>query len=186
MKLINTLKGHTGCINSLTGFTHFDNNYLISGSSDSTVRIWNQTSNESIYQLETEHKDSIQAIAYSDRYRYLAIGSRDKSLTLWEKSDEYEGSISKNIVIETCFVLAILPNSNIVSACADNTIKILNSTTLKIIQNLIGHASYILALAILPNSNIVSGSSDTTIKIWQSESPFKCLANLTGHTYDVQ
>ena len=73
MKLINTLVGHTGCINTLSSFTNFDNTYLISGSNDSTVKVWNQNSIESIYQLDKEHQDSIQAIAYSDRFKYLAV-----------------------------------------------------------------------------------------------------------------
>ncbi len=43
-----------------------------------------------------------------------------------------------------------------------------------------------MSLAILPNSNnIVSGSGDSNIKIWQSESPYECIANLTGHTASI-
>ncbi len=36
-------------------------------------------------------------------------------------------------------------------------------------------------LAFVPNSNIVSGSRDKAIKIWQSESPYQCIATLSGH-----
>jgi WD40 repeat protein len=90
MKLIDTLRGHNGCINALTGFTYFDSNYLISGSSDSRIKIWNQTSNQ---ELETKHNESIQALAYENRLHYLAIGSKDKTFSLWKRTDEYKGIV---------------------------------------------------------------------------------------------
>ncbi len=41
-------------------------------------------------------------------------------------------------------------------------------------------------MAILSNTNIVSGSADRTIKIWQSKSPYKCIATITGHSVSVE
>jgi WD40 repeat protein len=85
MKLINTLTGHTGCINALSSFNYFNSNYLMSGSSDSKVKIWNhQISNQSLFELKSNHTDSIQALAYNDRYNYLAVGSKDKTFSLWK------------------------------------------------------------------------------------------------------
>ncbi len=128
MKLIDTLKGHNGCIKALSGFSYFDSNYLISGSSDSTVKLWNQTSNEPLYQLETSHTDSIQALAYNQRLHYLAIGSKDTKFSLWKRSDEYEGINLKTIRVgKSVYALAILPNSNIVSSNQDYTINIWRS-----------------------------------------------------------
>ncbi len=147
MKLINTLNGHNGCINALSSFSYFDSEYLISGSSDSKVKIWNHqtSSNQALFELKTNHTDSIQAIAYENRLHYLAIGSKDKHLSLWKRIDEYEG---------------------------------INLKTIK---------SFVYALAILPNSYIVSGRADQNIiNICQSESPYKCIANLTGHTNRVK
>jgi len=129
MKLIHTLKGHTECINALSSFTYFDSKYLISGSSDSTVKIWNQTSNQPLYQLKTIQTDSIQALAYSNQMNYLAIGSKDKSFSLWNKSDEYVGINLKTININSyqVYAFAILPNSNIVSGNSNGSIGIWQS-----------------------------------------------------------
>ena len=130
MKLINTLTGHTGCINALSSFNYFNSNYLISGSSDSKVKIWNhQISNQSLFELETNHTDSIQALAYQNRLHYLAIGSKDKTFSLWKRRDEYEGINIQTLIGHTIMVraLAILPNSNIVSGSYDYTIKIWQS-----------------------------------------------------------
>ena len=189
MQLIQTLQGHTACINALLSFKYLDLNYLISGSADATVKIWNETSNQALFQLQTNHTDSIQALAYTDRLHYLAIGSKDKTFSLWKRNEEYEGINLKTISpcrpSDPCSVLALatLPNSNIVSASRDNIIRIWQSESpYECIANLTGHRTAINALAILPNSsNIVSASNDYTIKIWQSESPFGFITTLNGH-----
>ena len=170
MKLINTLTGHTGCINALSSFNYFNSNYLISGSSDSKVKIWNnQISNQSLFELKTNHTDSIQALAYQNRLHYLAIGSKDKTFSLWKRRDVYEGKNLNTInTNDQVLIIAILPNSNIVSGSWDKTIKIWQSESpYQLITTLDGHTGSVKSLAILPNLNIVSSSSDETIKIWQ-------------------
>ncbi len=159
MKLIKTLKGHDGCINALTSI-HFNNtDYLISGSSDSTVKIWDQNSAQSVYQLPTGHTDSIQAIAYQNRLNLLAIGSKDKSFSLW-KTKEYEGKNIKTINAHTDVIeaLVILPNTNIVSASADNTIKIWQSESpFECITTLYGHTAIV-------------GMNDNSLELTESQS----------------
>ncbi len=83
--------------------------------------------------------------------------------------------------------LAILPNTNIVSAATfGKTIIIWQSEyPFKSIATLKGHTSYVWALAILPNLNIVSGSEDTTIKIWNSTS-YQLIITLAGHINSVR
>ncbi len=116
--------------------------YLVKTYLTTKVKIWNhQISNQSLFELQTNHTDSIQAFAYNERFNYLAIGSKDKTFSLWKRRDEYEGINLKTI----------------------------------------NYSRQVNIIAILPNTNIVTGSLDSTIKIWRSESPYECIANLTGH-----
>ncbi len=55
------------------------------------------------------------------------------------------------------------------SSSWDQTIKIWNSTSFKLIGTLSGHTGIIYCLASLSNSNIVSGGLDGTIKIWETK-----------------
>ena len=45
-----TLKGHTGCVNSV-GFNH-DGTKIVSGSDDKTIRVWNVDTGECILTLK--------------------------------------------------------------------------------------------------------------------------------------
>jgi WD40 repeat protein len=185
MKLINTLKEHSGCINALASFYYNDSKYLISSSSnDSNVKVWDQSSNKSVYQLETRHIDSIQALAYENRLNLLAIGSKDKSFSLW-RNKEYDGKNIKTINKNhsgPIWIFAILPNSNLVSASWDSSIKIWDSITFELIATLNDHSNGIYGLGILPNSNIISGSWDKTMKIWNSTS-FELIATIHDTNY---
>ncbi len=146
--------------------SYLDTNYLISGSSDSKVKIWNhQISKQSLFELKTGHTDSIKALAYQNRLHYLAIGSKDKTFSLWKRRNEYEAVSIQTIDIQSpLHALAILPNSNIVCGRDNSTIKICQSKyPFKCIANLFGHTDFVITLVILPNSNILSGSYDSTI-----------------------
>ncbi len=182
-KLINTLTGHTNCINIITSVSIQNSNYLISGSTDSTVQLWNSTNNNSLYKLQTNHTDSIQAITYQPQMKLLAIGSKDKSLSLWRIKD-YNLNNIKTILNHTdiIFTLAILPNFNIVSGGRDKSVKIWNSTTFQLIATLTGFTDSIRSLAILPNSNIVTGCDDSNdtgiyLQIWNSTN-YKLITSL--------
>jgi len=129
MNLIDTLTGHNSCINAISIITIYKKDYIVSGSTDSTLNVWNTDNINLLYQLETNHTDSIQAIAYQEKLQLMAIGSKDKSFSLWQIK-EYNGKKSKTIYdYSSSYVLAILPNTNIVSGCEDSTIKIWNSVT---------------------------------------------------------
>ena len=62
--------------------------------------------------------------------------------------------------------LAVLRSGELVSASADKTIKLWNSTTGACERTLTGHTDDVCALAVLPNGYLVSGSCDGLIKIW--------------------
>lgn len=64
--------------------------------------------------------------------------------------------------------IAISPDSRwLVSASADNTIKLWNLASGSVLRTLTGHAGSVLCVAISPDGQwIASGSEDTTVKLW--------------------
>ncbi|KPA10419.1 hypothetical protein MHK_009379 [Candidatus Magnetomorum sp. HK-1] len=73
----------------------------------------------------------------------------------------------------------------IVSGSDDNTVKIWNAETGKLIRSLTGHSSSVRSVSFSPDGRrIVSGSSDKTVKIWDAETG-KLIRSLTGHSSDV-
>ena len=62
-----TLNGHSDCVNILISINKDNNDLLISGSSDSTIKIWNGSSQ--IKELK-DHNSSVNTLAYSFRLEF--------------------------------------------------------------------------------------------------------------------
>lgn len=79
--------------------------------------------------------------------------------------------------------VAISPDGQtIASGSRDNTIKLWNLKTGKLIRTLIGHSGYVNSVAISPDGQtIASGSVDRTIKLWSLKTG-DLIRTLTGHS----
>ncbi|CAF0785762.1 unnamed protein product [Brachionus calyciflorus] len=73
-----------------------------------------------------------------------------------------------NAHVNTICSLLGLPNGDLVSGSADNTIKIWNMVDGSLKRTLLGHTSSVLSLIILENGDLASGSVDRTIRIWNT------------------
>jgi len=79
--LSTTLEGHTDQVNCI--IISKDNKYLISASSDKTIKVWNLQKNK-VEKTLTGHDWKVLTIALSKDGKYLVSGSNDGSLKLWE------------------------------------------------------------------------------------------------------
>ena len=61
-----------------------DGNSIASGSSDSTIRLWNVESGEQDGDPIQGHTKSVYSIAFSPDSLYLVSGSRDGSVIVWD------------------------------------------------------------------------------------------------------
>ena len=75
-----TLEGHAASVNSVA-FSH-DNNRVASGSSDSTVRIWDAHSGQVLCTL-TGHLRGVASVAFSPDDDRLASGGYDNTVNVW-------------------------------------------------------------------------------------------------------
>ena len=83
---MHTLDGHTGTVLCLT----LRNNLLISGSNDTTVRIWDLSSGQCLHVLQN-HPSYVTALGFNENYTLLATGSGGGVIKIWRISDGLVG-----------------------------------------------------------------------------------------------
>jgi len=90
-KQINNLTGHTGCINALISIPYGHSNLLISGSSDSKIKVWlsNGTELKSNGIDYFENNKPVNALAYGflDYCAFIASASDENFVKIWSDSN---------------------------------------------------------------------------------------------------
>jgi WD40 repeat protein len=77
-----TLQGHFKSVLSV-GFNK-DNKYLVSGSTDQMIKVWNLKTKSQLKSLVNEHKGTIEAVAFSPNSNTFETTGDDKTIKLWK------------------------------------------------------------------------------------------------------
>ena len=118
---IDSFTGHSGAVFSCA-LSH-DNKYILSGSDDNTLKLWDAESGSCISTL-TGHSDWIRTCALSHDNKYILSGSSDKTLKLW---DAESGSCISTLTGHSGAVFSCAlshDNKYILSGSYDNTLKL--------------------------------------------------------------
>jgi len=81
------LNGHTSSVYSVA-FSH-DGTCIVSGSFDSSVRVWDSSTGAELQQLNG-HTDRVNSVKFSHDGTCIVSGSSDKSLRVWDASTDAE------------------------------------------------------------------------------------------------
>ncbi|MAT15963.1 MAG: hypothetical protein CMJ46_11920, partial [Planctomyces sp.] len=113
------------------------------------------------------HSEGIRSVVFSPDGRFLASGSADKSIKLWNFSNTTLLStlLGHSGAINT---LAFSPNGNcLASGSSDDSIKLWNVDLCSVLSTLKGHGGAINGVMFSRDGSfLASGSSDKTLKLW--------------------
>ena len=133
----------------------------------------------------TGHSDSVQSVVYSPDGRYLASGSGDKTIKIWEVAT---GKQLRTLTGHSDTVSSVVYSPDVrylASGSNDKTIKIWEVATGKQLRTLTGHYGEVYSVVYSPDGRyLASGSWDKNIKIWEVATG-KQLRTLTGHSSPV-
>ena len=177
-----TLTGHT---NDVFGIAFKDNERLISGSWDYTLRAWNVTTGRQRWQQDVG--DVVRAVALpSHNPHFIAYGGSDNLNIRMRYSDDgdWRGSVAGHT--ERVFCLAFKPNSYLLASGSDDkTIRLWDvgdNTNLRHVRTLRGHTEAVKSVAWSPDgSTLASASNDGTVRLWNPDNGIN-FAVLRGHT----
>ena len=179
-----TIESHLGEILCLA-FSP-DGEILASGSGDSTVQLWDTTTETPIAKCEG-HKGWILCIAWSPDGSLIASGSMDSTIIIWDKDGKEKGRLKGHSKWITS--IAWEPQhqnekcSRLVSSSKDSTIKIWNVNYFKIETTITGHTDTVTKVLWGGAGLLYSGSHDRTVKVWNDKGTL--VRTLTGHGHWV-
>ncbi|MBV6625372.1 MAG: serine/threonine protein kinase [Rivularia sp. (in: Bacteria)] len=165
---INSFTAHSGSINSIA--VSFDRMYLMSGSDDCTIKLWDINTNSLVWTFEN-HGTIVRSVAFNPAIANLvAMGDDNNIIKLWQVNSGQTICTLKGHTGWFTGVSSVIfsPNGQIlVSAGGDKTVKVWNVNSGKIINTLRGHDSSVCSVAISPDGKfIASGSTDTRAILW--------------------
>ncbi|KAJ8130622.1 hypothetical protein O1611_g3005 [Lasiodiplodia mahajangana] len=161
--------------------------FIVSGSWDSTARIWNAGTWEAEAVLDGHEGAVWDVLPLSETL--IVTGCADKNIRVFDLGKAVAGQVQPRSTIYTPDVVRALcevpkghpSGADIASASNDGTIRLwkLNGQQL---GELRGHTSFIYSLASLPSGELVSSGEDRTVRIWRGS---ECVQTITHPAISV-
>lgn len=162
-----SLRGHTGMIFSLIDL---QNEFLLSGSDDKTIKIWNKT-DWSLIETLKGHSKAIRCLVKLSK-SLVASGSDDKTIKIWDLNKIHNKKVPikeiktlKGHLKPIKSLVYMKSNNFLVGSQCDLYIYIWNLNDFSLKTKLKGLNS-VLSLTPLSNDFLISGTSNGYIQIW--------------------
>lgn len=165
---VRTLQGHASSVRAIAA--HQDT--LVSGSYDSSVRVWKISTGETIHQLRG-HIQKVYSVVLDNKRKRCISGSMDNTVKIWSLET---GMCLYTLEGHSSLVgLLDLKDERLVSAAADSTLRIWDPENGQCKNTLTAHTGAITCFQ--HDANKVISGSDKTLKMWNVKTG-ECIQDL--------
>lgn len=178
-KLSSTLYGHDDDVKALS---NLGEDTIISGSRDSTVRIWNRLDKEntkdfssSIINLKTEGFVNSLAIYNYQSELLIVSGGNDNMVHLTSPNSVFTDSEEYCFIGHTANICTLDTYENLVlSGSWDCTAKVWSKETGAVLYDLRGHENSVWGARFLNENEYLTCGADRTVRKWSKDKQVKC------------
>eukprot|EP00455_Lapot_gusevi_P012988 TRINITY_DN1625_c0_g2_i1.p1 TRINITY_DN1625_c0_g2~~TRINITY_DN1625_c0_g2_i1.p1 ORF type:complete len:503 (+),score=102.86 TRINITY_DN1625_c0_g2_i1:93-1601(+) len=177
---VHAFQGHGGPVWSLA----FENNLLVSGSYDKTIKVWNIRTGNCVNTLRghTGWVSSLQLFG-----NHIISGSWDSTLKIWSLSDDHTGNCRQSLLGNAGDVIHCLKwdvdSGKVATGCRHLAVQMWDLSRGALVSSFMGHTKQVYCVQ-FDQQRVVSGSGDHTIKVWDARSAH-CVQTLAQHTNPV-
>jgi WD40 repeat protein len=179
------LAGHTDVVLSVACSP--DGQYIVSGSKDYTMRVWDTTTGAQRHVM-SGHSAPVFRVAFSPNGEWIVSASLDHTIRVWDAATGAHHHTMEGHA-DAVSVAAFSPNGQfIVSGSADQTIRLWDATTGHPGHVMRGHDDGVWAVAFSQDGRLVaSGSFDNTVRLWDAATgtQHRVMSGHTGLVYTV-
>lgn len=168
--MINKLNNHTSSVNSLVVSDH---GYIVAGSNDSTISVWDPDSGEVIVVL-TNHTGAVYTLAKLSG-NMIGSGSADTTIKLWDMHYNLQDSLKLTLIGHTDSVYCLYNRDRLLwSGSADGTIITWDIYTQflepdeRFMARFTFHTKPVFFLIRVNPWNLMAGSADGLTSIWDT------------------
>ncbi|KAH8797306.1 hypothetical protein DL96DRAFT_998032 [Flagelloscypha sp. PMI_526] len=177
-----TLDGHTRSVASIN-FSP-DGKRVVTGSADTTVRIWSVESGWELQKLQG-HTDEVRSVLFYPDGKRIVSGSKDGTIQIWDADSAKQFWKLPGHTHSVNSVAFSPDGTHVVSGSDDKSVCLWNAESGRQIWKVEAHTKYVHSVAFSPNGKrIASGSSDKSVRIWDADSG-KQVWTVDGHTKSV-
>lgn len=144
-----------------------DGKTLVTGSDDSTARVWDADSGEVLLKL-TGHEGWVLSVAVNGD-GVVATADSEGRVAIWDTNKK---TLLRVIQAHRAWVRAITfseDGKRLATGADDATVKIWDTNTGKLLRTLTGHTNWITGVLFIDNQ-VVSSSRDGTVQFWNAVS----------------
>jgi len=158
---------------------------LLTGSWDTTAKLWDVATARPLRKLPLEHRGPINAALFSPNGAELLTVSDDGTAIVW---DAAKLTVKQQVGLggERLRAGVWLPNGTQVAVAGNDTIaRIFDTATGALVHELAGHDAPITSIAVSGDGRwIATGCEDNKVRLWDAETG-AARGELTGHTASV-
>lgn len=142
---------------------------IVSGSSDSTVRVW-EAEKAACKHVLRGHFKGIRFLLELPQDDHIATGSIDGAISIWRvSSGECIRTMGGYTADLKC--MALWSGGRIVAGSLDGSLTVWDSSSGRSEDRIVAHQSIVTFLATTPDGGIVTGGGDTFVKLWHECAP---------------
>ena len=181
-KQIKMTKGHHKDVTSVSCSP--DGKYVLSGSTDSTLILWNPKSGARLNPLKG-HNSFVECVSWSPDGTRFASGSLNGGVIIWDANSLLRVHTLKGHTFGVESICWSPDGKYLASGASDETIVIWDANSGAKLKILEGHEKTVTSVSWSPDGQyLASASKDKTIVIWDANSGQK-VKTLQGHTKNV-